>query len=195
LLCDECEGRIQRFEDAFCESWMKYLAVNQEVPEGSNAVLFRCNDYARFKLFHLSVLWRCAIAASQDFRDFKLGPHEDRLRTMLLSEVAGRSHDYSLIGAVILRPSMRRVHAGVVSAFGPLRIQAHRAYSLVYAGCLWTVIVSRHASLEVDPFILREDGTMLLPLCDLRELRGLWRAAARGYRAQLERQRARDAGP
>src|SRR3546814_6453061 len=40
-------------------------------------------DYAQFKLFLLSLLWRAGVAKGRYFERVTLGPHEERLRAML----------------------------------------------------------------------------------------------------------------
>jgi hypothetical protein len=55
-------------------------------------------DYAMFKLFHLSVLWRAGVSTREEFRNVKLGSHEDVIRQMLLRDDPG-ARQVSSLGA------------------------------------------------------------------------------------------------
>ena len=46
-------------------------------------------EYEPFKLFHLSVLFRASVSTLPTFADVSLGPHEERLRNLLLARRAG----------------------------------------------------------------------------------------------------------
>src|SRR5262245_58719306 len=56
ILCDECEGFVNdNFEKPFLAAWQntRLQGFNPNIPNAYTTV-----DYATFKLFHLSVLWR-----------------------------------------------------------------------------------------------------------------------------------------
>src|SRR5205807_8245068 len=101
LLCDGCEGVIKRYEDYFARTWYGQGVLPQFAPEHGEAVVTDGLDYAAFKLFHLSILWRASVATREEFRDVKLGPqHEDAIRRMLLAGDPGPADRYRLTGCL-----------------------------------------------------------------------------------------------
>jgi len=67
LFCDDCEGRLGRLETYFADVWFnRPLRPRQlEGQEVNNVGL----DYARFKLFLLSILWRADLSTLKAFQD------------------------------------------------------------------------------------------------------------------------------
>lgn len=47
--------------------------------------------YRPLKLFRLSLLWRMSVSSLREFALVKLGPHEERIRQMLLQDDPGQS--------------------------------------------------------------------------------------------------------
>ena len=54
-------------------------------------------DYPKLKMFFLSLLWRAGVTSRPLFRHVELGPHEERIRQMILAKDPGDSHAYSVI--------------------------------------------------------------------------------------------------
>jgi hypothetical protein len=118
LLCDECE---QRFSDH--ERWVTNLfrgaiaafsdTTRSEMVQGKSLKFTRIGtdahpttatvpslllvegvDYVRLKLFLLSLLWRMGVSSLHFFREVELGPHEKKIRMMLINDDPGEPHDY-----------------------------------------------------------------------------------------------------
>jgi hypothetical protein len=92
LLCGECEGRLQVYEDYFARYWYKEQPPPDvlEAPE----VILTDIDYSRFKLFVLSIAWRASV--SQLAPEMSFGPHEEPMRAMLISANAGSMEQYPI---------------------------------------------------------------------------------------------------
>ena len=56
-------------------------------------------DYAKLKLFGLSVLWRAAVSSHYFYRRVRIGPHEKNIKQMLLNGDPGSPDLYSVIFA------------------------------------------------------------------------------------------------
>lgn len=56
-------------------------------------------DYAKLKLFALSILWRASVSSHHFFRKVTIGPHEKHIRQMLLNGDPGHPDLYSVIFA------------------------------------------------------------------------------------------------
>lgn len=101
LLCRVCEGRFQRWEDYFARVVNQKRLFDLKKPaDGKKTVLVGGLDYAKTKLFLLSILWR--VSASTDPR-FQVGlgeKHEKRLREMLLADDPGLPTEYGCVLAV-----------------------------------------------------------------------------------------------
>lgn len=52
-------------------------------------------DYNRLKLFLLSLLWRMGASRLYFFREVELGPHQERLRRMLVQDDPGEPDQYA----------------------------------------------------------------------------------------------------
>jgi hypothetical protein len=101
LLCRECEERIGKLESYFADLWFKQGVRPELVIRGNRPLRVAGLDYTRFKLFHLSILWRASIATLRPFQEIRLGIHEERLRSMLLTGVAGPAELYPLWGVAV----------------------------------------------------------------------------------------------
>ena len=74
MLCRECENRLSRWETYVARLFGQQAPLLE--PRG-NKLVARGVDYATFKLFQLSVLWRAAVSTPPFFADVKLC-EEDR---------------------------------------------------------------------------------------------------------------------
>ena len=74
LLCDECEGRLSRYETYFAGVWYGESGLPAVIPEEATAVAKSDLDSVLFKLFHLSILWRASVATINDFAGVKFRP-------------------------------------------------------------------------------------------------------------------------
>lgn len=92
LLCKECEGKIQRYETYVANVLYSFKKFYQKT--GDSIRVFNVN-YAKFKLFQLSILWRGSITTFTDFESGQLNQTiEEDLRQMIFSENPGSEYDY-----------------------------------------------------------------------------------------------------
>jgi hypothetical protein len=54
-------------------------------------------DYSKLKLFFISLLWRAGVPTRPFFQLVNLGPHEARLRQLILDKNPGSEQDYSVM--------------------------------------------------------------------------------------------------
>ncbi len=169
LLCEECEARFQRWEDYFARAWRRRLP---KIVRPNEVVLVTGLDYAKLKLCILSFLWRASVSTLPEFEPVRLGPHEERLRSILLEERVPRRDQYAVTAAVLYWPAGIKVPNPssnviweVVQPFGRTRMHGHWIYMGAFYACVWSIFVSRHAELATDQLTLSESGEMaLLPL-------------------------------
>jgi hypothetical protein len=97
-------------------------------------------DYARFKLFGISLLWRMGVSKHNMFRAVRLGPHQETLRQMLLSKDPGQPSDYPF---VLLRLAGVDFAPTLLTAPGKTRFGGVWAYMITAMGFQWVFLASR----------------------------------------------------
>jgi hypothetical protein len=87
LLCPDCEARFSKWETyALGEPF--HRTKQPGIDHGPYMEFIM--DYATFKLFQMSILWRMSVTSLDVFANVQLGKkHEERLRAMLLASDPG----------------------------------------------------------------------------------------------------------
>lgn len=184
LLCADCDNVVVgRYEKHFKESWFDKPALPHVI--SGPLVSVRGIDYALFKLFHLSVLWRAGESSLPEFSNVSLGPHADKLRQMLWTGDAGPEEAYPVIGAVIVLDSGEVVYDLITA---PLRFRqgAFTRYYMCYAGCEWHFIVNRRTSADHQKLTIRKGCPLELAVRPLMKVNSV-RLIARGLAASRGR--------
>lgn len=141
LLCDDCEQRLRKYEDYFAKAWYQNSPLPVRIPP-VGTLKAPAFDYAPFRLFHLAQLWRASVSTLGDYSAIRLGPHEERIRQMLLSEDVGDAESYPLRAAVIVRAATSEVAHKLFAPHVPTREGGTRAYTAIYGGCAWRTLVA-----------------------------------------------------
>jgi hypothetical protein len=107
ILCVDCETKVLGLYESYASKAMyggtfsrkeenpvckKYH--NSGGPDFTQVVNI---DYAKFKLFLLSVLWRASISSREFFAEVDLGSDEETLRQMILSGNPGKVEDFPVL--------------------------------------------------------------------------------------------------
>ena len=186
LLGDCCEQRLNKhYESPFQKKWYGEVLPKVAPPEQFLAV--KGLDYAAFKLFHLSVLWRMSVSAFSPWTKVKLGPHRDRIRRMLLERDPGPVTQYQIAGELLVGPRTSTVANGTV--MGPIaqRKEGRHVYTVAFAGCAWHYSVASHPAAGADAIVLQPDGSMNLPVLDIVDFPPFDRFARKGVQARRRR--------
>lgn len=158
LFCEECEQHFnEHFEKPFRKSWVENCPLPD--PWETDQVHWINADYASFKLFHLSVLFRAGVSSLPTFAEVSLGPHEERLRTMLLNLDAGPEDKYPIFGYAVVHHKTSRV-VQMVTKVQASKFDGRRCYGIMYGGVQWWVCVASDKNHEFQKVALRHDGTM-----------------------------------
>ena len=106
LLCESCEQHLSRIEKNFKTSWYD----EGRLPQNMNDEFLELKDfdYNQFKLFHLSILWRCSVSTIVD--TVKLGPHEKKIADLILQEDTGPEDDYRFWGRILVDDNNQIAH-------------------------------------------------------------------------------------
>jgi len=174
LLCGECESRTGEW-DRYAANVLKGNVQLEGRREGA-VVHLSGIDYAKFKLFQLSVVWRASIAKGEFFKRVILGPHEEVMRSMLLTGDPGPHTQYPcLITSLIMEGAPA---TGVIVEPTEGRLYGHRTYRFVFGGLLWVFIVTRQQVNPIPGYLL-ERGEISILVRDAMEFEYLTDLMAR----------------
>lgn len=179
LLCKECEERFQKWEDYFARTVNQKKMFDLERPaDGKKWVRVSGFDYAKTKLFLLSILWRTHVARHSLFQ-IKLGEtHEKRLRDMLLTNNPGVPEEY---GCVITTPYIdlgesKKEQVRPPVSVSPENVPCGDGLSLVRMqvdGIFFQFFVGDlevTQRTDVRHLYLQQDGTMVVGIEDLTKI-------------------------
>ena len=164
LLCESCEQHLSRIEKNFKTSWYD----EGRLPQNMNDEFLELKDfdYNQFKLFHLSILWRCSVSTIVD--TVKLGPHEKKIADLILQEDAGPEDDYRFWGRILVDDNNQIVH-DLVSKPNEAKLDGHHVYYVCYGGCEWTFLVSSHSTAKYKDVCFQKDGSIRFLPIPIRE--------------------------
>ena len=158
LFCEECEQHFNEYsEKPFRAQWGEAAPLPN--PWNVEDVHWACFDYASFKLFHLSVLFRASVSSLPTFAAVSLGPHEEKLRKLLISKNPGEYSQYPIFGYAVVHHETKRL-IPMVSQAVQSRSGDHRCYGMIYGGVQWWVSVSSHRNIEFERAGLQLNGQM-----------------------------------
>ena len=157
LLCEHCEQiRLGQLDD-YAARVLKG-GVELEFHPNEEGVAVRNLDYTKFKLWEMSLLWRCGVSKRTEFTAVQLGSHAEKLRSHLMTGDPGRAHEY---GCIIVRPSSYDVTKELVLLPEPVVVGGHRCYRAILGGMWWVFVVSSHSSaFHFSEGFLRADGVL-----------------------------------
>ncbi len=167
LLCTDCETIFSTFEKHVDHVFFKEF-YHQETNRPGEIMIVNL-DYAKFKLFQLSVIWRASVAKHPFFSNVALGPHEERIRLMLLAGNPGKFYEYGCMIFGLKADPGQGFDLIISPDHG--KIEGHMAYRFIFGGCLWVYIVSSHSlSFSRSNYFLQESGTLMMPFFKAKEV-------------------------
>jgi hypothetical protein len=95
ILCCDCETQFSKYERYTSGVLASLLSL--EPPPRQQFILVSDVDYASFKLFQMSLLWRSSVTTLAGFEAVSLGSYEEDLRLRLRKEDPGEPLEYSCI--------------------------------------------------------------------------------------------------
>lgn len=168
LLCFDCDSGIIGPWESYAKGVLSG-AVAIDKSHSPQELVFKDVEYNKFKMFQLSLLWRCSITTLPEFSEVSVGKkHEDRLRNWILTSVPGEPHEY---GCFLVYPNVddgllrEVVLPGLITP--PIRdkINGHTIYRMFLAQLFWIFHVSSHTeTFEGKEYFLSEEGTLRVPI-------------------------------
>jgi len=161
LLCFECEQHLSKYERY--ASLVLNGGYSLTVRNEGRMVHLGNIEYLKFKLFALSILWRAGVSNLDVFGQVKLGPHEEKLRIMILNDEPGTEHQYPFILSPIIHEN--EVQEALIVAPTWTRLEKHYAYRFVFGGIAWVFLVSGHKApnFVINASINRKGELTMLP--------------------------------
>lgn len=179
LLCDSCEATLSRWE-----RHARRLFVDELPPFAEKSARLREHkraDYLPTKLFFLSILWRASVSSLSIFKHVSLGPHEERIRQMLMQADPGGMLDYPV--SLFALHMMGNHFKNFMVEPTYMRVDGRRCYRIVVRGFVVIIyvdsvkIVYPHTILVMDPE--KPIRTFDSDLGDFKFLKRVWETAAR----------------
>lgn len=134
LLCEACEARLQKFEDHAARVLRRLPDLSDQKP--GTSVSISGGEYARFKLFQMSILWRMSVTRLGTFGAVRLGKrHEDGLRQLIWAADPGAPSKYPCL---LIRPNGDGPIAEFFLQPRQAKFHGHTVYFMVlrvFGGC------------------------------------------------------------
>jgi hypothetical protein len=187
LLCDECEQRLSPHE-RYAREVLLGNAATQPAPTPTG-LMFSNLEYKPLKLFLMSLLWRLAVTSIPQYKGAVLGPHLERLRSLVLTDDPA---DYLTFPAVVtgLTFDRRYIPDLIVPAFRT-RIEGRWVWAFVITGLLfWFFVSNRQPPTNLWRGFLQPSGNFPLHVTDIREVPFLEQWCREISRAETARARS-----
>jgi hypothetical protein len=157
LLCENCEQYFSGLEDYARR--VLFGGTEIKISQQKGKIVITNLDYAKFKLFQLSLLWRAGATQRSEFSKVSLGPHQDKLRLMLISHNPGEAHKYGCI--LTATPRLSELLNEFMMAPDSIKVDGHHCYRFLFGFILWVYFVSSHTNrLPGENLFLSGDGSL-----------------------------------
>lgn len=167
LLCDCCETKIGQYERYASHVFNGTVSVKSS--RTGDLVHIAGLSYKEFKLFGLSIVWRASVSKLEFFRNVSLGPHEETIRLMLLTESPGRPESYGMFLAPIVAGDIDVKELIVQPTHA--RMDGHYCYRFVFGGLVWVFVISGHKVRgNLKQAFVNEVGEMLMLVSELKDV-------------------------
>lgn len=188
LLCDDCEERFCRYETYVSKVF--YAKGRQREEIHGRRVAAQVVDYALFRCFILSLIWRMSESKLSLFRQLDLGPrHSEIIRQALLRDDPLRATQYPFIITEI----MLEGQLWEDFMMGPQKVKAEgqTTYRFIISGRLFIVGVSGlDPSPTMYPMLLHPGGKLFTLIQKREEIPFLNETLAQAGESLRQRKRA-----
>jgi len=165
LLCDDCEGRIGQWEKYVAEVWR---GVEHTPFKREGNVVTLTVDYARLKLFQMSVLWRAAIASDSFFEKVVLQrKDEESLRKLLLASDPSSQNRFGCMMTALVDGTGPVEKIIVQPTY--VHIDTCLCYRFVFGSLMWTHVAVDRVPPSMKFAFVQKDGTAHVLMKNIRE--------------------------
>ncbi len=164
LLCDNCEQQLGRYERYV--SLLLGGSLNLEYVTHGPLVVVPKVDYNALRMFQLSILWRAGASTLPFFSQITLGPHQERLRLLLLSENPGIPWQYGCLMFALMHEN--QIQEDLIVQPTLTKIDNVFGYRFVFGGFMWVYTVGSHQSTKrIETTSLNPAGKLCILKADL----------------------------
>lgn len=162
LLCEGCEQKLNVYETYFANLGLDPVAgLRDDLAREVHAIVGL--DYLKFKLFHVSVLWRASVTSLNFFKAVSLGERwERRARSMLIKNDPGLPAEFPICAMALEDADGSRLGTRMLMDVMTKRMGGHRAYLFFFGGYLWHYFVSTSWPAHLRSFCLNQVGQLLI---------------------------------
>lgn len=170
LFCESCEGILSNYEDYAKRAITGGVLL--DCKESLYGKAISNLDYEKFKLFKLSILFRASISKHLAFSRVKLGPHEEKIRKMILDRNPGSQRDYPCL--VVGLAGEKKLTQSIIDQPEKLKIQGIHVYRFIFLGLMWVYFVSSNLPKTfLEEVLLDANGNMVMPIGSFYDLKHL----------------------
>jgi len=162
LLCKECDSTIiGQYEDYAAKVLFGDGSTEITIQNIDLGFLISDLDYSLFKLFQMSLLWRVSVSNRPEFKNVDLGPHNDRIRQLLLNMDPGEIYEYGCI--IYFIPNQPKEMIGFIYPPEPIpsKVMGRTWYRAIFNGLFWTYIVSKESNTFSQKKLFLQDNGVL----------------------------------
>jgi len=143
LLCKECDTNIIGKYESHASSVIFGDGKKEiEVEKTKYGLLVHGIDYTLFKLFQISIIWRCSISYRKEIHKINLGYHQEIMRQMLLN---GYPHEYFRYGVQMYyfpQSSRSMIDLIVSPVLVEKLVDGHETFRAIFNGVCWIFVMS-----------------------------------------------------
>jgi len=159
LLCQSCEQLLNdRYEKYFNKMWFVEKALPSKM-KANDEYLLENIDYHKFKLFHLSILFRASISSLPEFNKISLGSREEILRRIIYHDIPTTDKQYIILCHALTKADSS-VQYGLITSPFEKQIYGYASYGFCFAGCVWYYIVNNEETSKFSQFMLTSNGSL-----------------------------------
>lgn len=164
LLCLDCEHIISPSEKYVRE--VLYGGVVNERYVANNIIHLSLIDYAKLKLFQLSILWRASVSSHEFFKNVSLGDYDEAIRKMILSGDPGTPYQFPCaMNSIVTGDGKLDVVDGFIWSPDKMIQNGQVLYRFFFGGSMWMFFATDDASWFTHKYLFpSEDGKVQIPM-------------------------------
>jgi hypothetical protein len=167
LLCFACEQKLSVHETYAKRLFFSGLSLTAK--RNADSVEFQGVDYAQLKLFQLSILWRASVSKLDFFENIQLGPHQERIRSILVSGSPPPSESYPCLVSAVLHDGAG-LQDFMLQPFMS-RLLGVRVAQFFFGGFRWIYFINNSAiPNQFHKLAIDESGTILIGMKQLKDI-------------------------
>ena len=158
LLCDDCDGKVISKWETYSSPIIKSIQ-DLNITQHGDQYIVPDVQYADFKLFQLSLLWRASVASVSMFKNINIGKHEEVIRKMLFSKNPGVPEQYGCMMFVLSDTKYLQK-----TIWSPVEdtIDGFTCYRFLTGRIFWYFFLPEAYPKDAKNFFLSTEGTLRL---------------------------------